>query len=293
MTIADETTTATADVRQPTVTVVPATPTLGAYVEGVDLAQLDDPTWATVEQAFAAHSVLFFRDQDLSPDAHEALGRRLGELHVHPSAPALDGHPNVMIIHADENSRVVAGNGWHTDVSCDERPPMATILHLTTVPPSGGDTLFTSTTAAWEALSPAMQSFLRDKQAVHESAHIYAGRYGSRESESRDGVYPSSVHPIARTHPVTGETALYVNRAFTTRIDGLEPAESNALLQFLYTHLESVDFQVRFSWEPGSVAMWDNRVTQHYAVWDYFPHVRHGHRVSIVGERPYHQPTTS
>ena len=280
MTIAKET-------NAPAITVRPATPTIGAYVGGVDLADLDDATWSGVEAAFAEHSVLFFRDQDLSPDAQEALGRRLGELHVHPSAPALPGHPSVMIIHADENSRVVAGNGWHTDVSCDERPPMATILHLTTVPPSGGDTLFASTTAAWDALSPAMQDFLQDKDAVHESAHIYAGRYGSKESESRDGVYPSSVHPIARKHPVTGRTALYVNRAFTTRIKGLAPAESNAILQMLFTHLESVDFQVRFSWEPGSVAMWDNRVTQHYAVWDYLPNVRHGHRVSIVGERPY------
>jgi taurine dioxygenase len=132
-----------------------------------------------------------------------------------------------------------------------------------------------------------MQDFLRDKDAVHESVHVYAGRYGSKEADSRDGKYPSSVHPIARTHPVTGETALYVNRAFTTRIKGLKPAESAAVLEFLYDHLESVDFQVRFSWEPGSVAMWDNRVTQHYAVWDYHPHVRHGHRVSVVGERPY------
>lgn len=269
------------------ITVRPANRTIGAYVEGVDLALLDDATWAEVADAFARHSVLFFRDQDLSPEAHEALGSRLGELHVHPSAPSLPGHPSVMIIHADARSKVVAGNGWHTDVSCDEQPPMATILHLTTVPPNGGDTLFASTSAAWRALSPAMQDFLRDKEAVHESAHIYAGRYGSKESESRDGVYPTSVHPVARTHPVTGETCLYVNRAFTTRIKGLKPAESHAVLQFLHQHIESVDFQVRFSWEPGSVAMWDNRSTQHYAVWDYYPEVRHGHRVSVVGERPY------
>ncbi len=270
-----------------TVTVEPATPTIGAHVSGVDLSQLDDATWARIDAAFAEHSVLFFRDQDLSPDAQEALGRRFGELHVHPSAPSLEGHPHVMIIHADERSKVVAGNGWHTDVSCDERPPMGTILQLTTVPSVGGDTLFASTTAAWRALSPAMQEFLRDKDARHESAHIYAGRYGSEEADSRDGVYPSSVHPIARTHPVTGETALYVNRAFTTRIEGLKPAESRAVLQFLFDHVESVDFQVRFRWEAGSVAIWDNRSTQHYAVWDYHPQVRHGHRVSIVGERPY------
>ncbi len=281
MTLADDRTATSTGI-----VVEPATPTIGAHVTGVDLAHLDDETWAAVDAAFAEHSVLFFRDQDLSPEAHEALGRRLGELHVHPSAPSLPGHPSVMIIHADENSKVVAGNGWHTDVSCDEQPPMATILHLTTVPPAGGDTVFTSTTAAWRALSPAMQDFLRDKDALHESVHVYAGRYGSKEADSRDGVYPSSVHPIARTHPVTGETALYVNRAFTTRIKGLKPAESAALLAFLYDHLESVDFQVRFSWEAGSVAMWDNRVTQHYAVWDYHPHVRHGHRVSVVGERP-------
>ena len=280
MTVANETAAAT-------LTVEPATPTIGAYVVGVDLADLADAAWADVEAAFAEHSVLFFRDQDLSPDAQEALGRRLGELHVHPSAPSLPGHPNVMIIHADEHSRVVAGNGWHTDVSCDERPPRATILPLMTVPPSGGDTLFVSTTAAWDALSEAMRDFLRDKDAVHESAHIYAGRYGSKESDSRDGVYPSSVHPIARRHPVTGKTALYVNRAFTTRIKGLKPAESSAILQMLYTHLESVDFQVRFSWVPGSVSMWDGRVSQLYAGWEFCAFGRHGRRGSGVGDRPY------
>ena len=269
------------------IAVDPLTSTIGAMIDGVDLSAVDDATWAEIERAFADHSVVFFRNQHLEPEAHEALGRRFGELHVHPAARKLDGHPNVMVIHADENSKVVAGNGWHTDVSCDEQPPMGTILHLTTIPPTGGDTLFASTTAAWDALSPAMQDFLRDKDAVHESAHVYAGRYGAKESDSRDGVYPSAVHPIARTHPVTGRTALYVNRSFTTRIKGFKPAESNALLAFLYSHLESPDFQVRFRWEVGSVAIWDNRCTQHYAVWDYHPHFRHGHRVSIVGERPY------
>jgi len=269
------------------IAVDPLTSTIGAMIDGVDLSAVDDATWAEIERAFADHSVVFFRNQHLEPEAHEALGRRFGELHVHPAARKLDGHPNVMVIHAHENSKVVAGNGWHTDVSCDEQPPMGTILHLTTIPPTGGDTLFASTTAAWDALSPAMQDFLRDKDAVHESAHVYAGRYGAKESDSRDGVYPSAVHPIARTHPVTGRTALYVNRSFTTRIKGLKPAESNALLAFLYSHLESPDFQVRFRWEVGSVAIWDNRCTQHYAVWDYHPHFRHGHRVSIVGERPY------
>ena len=263
-----------------------ATPTIGAEVSGVDLSGIDDDTWAEVEQAFARHLVLFFRDQWLAPAAQMDMGRRLGPLHVHPAAPSLDGYPEVMIIHADEKSKVVAGNGWHSDVSCDEQPPMATILHLETVPPAGGDTLFASMYAAYEALSQPMKAFLAPLSAWHESAHVYAGRYGREPEESRDGKFPKAVHPVVRTHPVTGRKALYVNRGFTTRIRGLAPAESRAVLDFLFAHEESVEFQCRFRWAPGSVAMWDNRCVQHFAVWDYFPAVRHGHRVSVVGETP-------
>ncbi len=270
------------------ITVRPVNPTLGAEVTGVDLADLDDSTWHEIEQAWADHAVLFFRDQDLTPDAHEALGRRIGELHVHPAAPTVEGHPNVMRIHADENSKVVAGNGWHTDVSCDDRPPAATILHLPVIPETGGDTLFISTEAAYDALSTAMKEFLDDKVAVHESAHVYKGRYGSKASDSRDGEFPSAEHPVVRTHPVTGRKAVYVNRAFTTRIRGLAPNESRAILNLLCDHIEHrPEFQCRFTWTPGAVAMWDNRCTQHYAAWDYFPAVRSGRRVSIVGERPF------
>src|SRR5438270_4730660 len=202
------------------------------------------------------------------------MGRRLGPLHIHPAAPCLDGHPEVMLIHADERSKVVAGNGWHTDVSCDERPPMATILRMETVPPAGGDTLFASMYPAYDALSDTMKAFLDPLTARHESAHVYAGRYGSREADSRDGKFPSAVHPVVRTHPVTGRKALYVNRGFTTRIKELEPAESRALLDFLFHHEENPEFQCRFRWAPASVAMWDNRCVQHFAVWDYHPHVR-------------------
>src|SRR5947209_6599715 len=166
--------------------VEPLTPVIGAEVHGVDLADVDDRTWDEVIQAWAHHQVLFFRDQVLSPERQKALGSRLGPLHVHPAAASLDGHPEVMIIHADERSKVVAGNGWHTDVSCDERPPMATILRMEAVPPAGGDTLFASMHAAYEALSDIMKAFLDPLHARHESAHVYAGRYGSREADSRD-----------------------------------------------------------------------------------------------------------
>lgn len=267
-------------------TVEPLTPTIGAEISGVDLGHLDDATWAQIEVAFAKHLVLFFRDQRLEPEQHKALGSRLGPLHIHPAAPHLDGHPEIMLIHADERSKVVAGNGWHTDVSCDERPPLATILYMQQVPPAGGDTLWASMYAAYDALSEPMKAFLDPLTARHESAHVYAGRYGSKEADSRDGTFPSSVHPVVRTHPVTRRKALYVNRAFTTRINDLAPSESRALLDFLFAHQENVHFQCRFRWTPNSVAMWDNRCAQHFAVWDYYPNVRHGLRVSVVGERP-------
>jgi taurine dioxygenase len=268
------------------INVDPITPIIGAEVTDVDLNAVDDETWAEVERAFADHLVVFFSDQHLSPERHKALGRRLGELHVHPAAPTLPGHPEVMIIHADERSKVVAGNGWHTDVSCDERPPLGTILYLTQTPSSGGDTMFASMYAAYDDLSDTMKAFLGPLRAKHESRHVYAGRYGSKEGDSRDGNFPEAMHPVIRTHPVTGRRALYVNRAFTTHILGLSTTESRALLDLLFAHQENPKYQCRFRWQPNSVAMWDNRCAQHFAIWDYFPEVRSGVRVSVIGDRP-------
>jgi taurine dioxygenase len=268
------------------ITVDPLTPVIGAQVFGADLDALDETTWHEIERAFAKHLVLFFPDQHLSPESHKGLGRRFGQLHVHPAAPSLPGHPEIMIIHADEHSEVVSGNGWHTDVSCDERPPLGTILYLKTLPPAGGDTLFASMYAAYDELSENMKEFLVPLQAQHESRHHYPGRYETKEEDTRDGSFPEAVHPVIRTHPVTGRKALYVNRTFTTRILGLTPLESRSLLDMLFTHQEDPKYQCRFRWQPNSVAIWDNRCTQHYAIWDYFPEVRSGVRVSIIGERP-------
>lgn len=268
------------------ITVDPLTPIIGAEIGGVDLDSVDDETWGEIARAFADHLVVFFRDQHLSPVAQMALGRRLGELHVHPAAPSLPGHREVMIIHADERSKTVSGNEWHSDVSCDEQPPLGTILYLQQVPRSGGDTLFSSMYAAYDDLSDAMKAFLEPLRAKHESRHLYTGRYATKEEDSRDGVFPEAVHPVIRTHPVTGRKALYVNRAFTTRILGLSRLESRSVLDLLFTHQEDPKYQCRFRWRENSVALWDNRCAQHYAIWDYFPEVRHGHRVSVVGERP-------
>jgi len=261
------------------------TPRIGAEISGVDLSRpLSEERFRAVHDALIEHQVIFFRDQRLTPEQHKAFGRRFGELHVHPaSTDHPDGHPEVMVIHADETSRSVAGELWHSDVSCEEAPPMGSILYLQEAPPVGGDTLFASMYAAYEALSEPVRRFLEPLTAVHDGGHYYEGRYGA-PGPSR--VYPRAEHPVVCAHPVTGRRVLFVNRMLTTRIPALTPFESDAILEMLYRHIETPAFQCRFRWEPGSVAFWDNRCVQHQAIWDYRPHRRHGHRVTIQGSRP-------
>jgi taurine dioxygenase len=274
-------------VTQSNILVKPITGKIGAEIEGVNLAEpLSDAEFDVVHQALMDHLVVFFRDQDMDLDQHKDFGRRFGDLHIHPAAPCAKGHPEVLVIHADENSKYVAGGGWHTDVSCDIEPPMGSILHLHTLPEVGGDTLFCNMYEAYETLSERMRDFLAGMTAMHRSEHVHKGRYDGKEM-LRDGVYPEGVHPIVRTHPVTGRKGLYVNAGFTTKIMELGAGESKAVLEFLYDHIaKGTSFQCRFRWEPNSVAFWDNRCTQHQAAWDYFPQVRHGYRVTIQGERP-------
>lgn len=271
-----------------TIEVEPISPIIGAEISGVDLAKpLGNQTFAEIHDALMKHQVVFFRDQVMTLDQHKAFGRRFGELHIHPAAPGPEGHPEILVIHADEKSKRVAGQGWHTDVSCDEEPPMGSILHLHEVPGTGGDTMFASMYAAYDALSESMQAFLGGLKARHESRHVHGGRY-EYKGKLRDGedVYPEAVHPIVRTHPVTGRKSLYVNSGFTTRIEGLTSRESRALLDFLFEHIQTPEFQCRFHWRDNSVAFWDNRCVQHRALWDYFPAVRHGYRVTVQGDRP-------
>ena len=267
--------------------VKPVTASIGADVEGVDLAQpLSDATFDMLHDALMDHQVLFFRDQEMSLEQHKDLGRRFGDLHIHPAAPAPKDHPEILVIHADEKSKHVAGGGWHKDVSCDEEPPMGSILHIHEAPEIGGDTLFSSMYGAYESLSDTMQKFLDGLTAMHRSEHVHKGRYGLKEN-LRDDDYPEAVHPVVRTHPVTGRKGLYVNASFTTRILELSHHESNDVLQMLFNHVaRGVHFQCRYRWENNSVAFWDNRCTQHHAAWDYYPNVRHGYRVTIQGDKP-------
>jgi taurine dioxygenase len=264
------------------------TPHAGAEIRGADLSRpLDERTFKEIHAALIDNGVIFFRDQHLTPEQQKAFGRLFGELHLHPAAPKeVPEHPEILVIHADENSKHVAGENWHSDVSCDLEPPMGSTLYMHELPPVGGDTLFASMYAAYDALSEPMKRMLEPLTAMHEGEHVYRGRYGVNDTGK---VFPKAEHPIVRTHPVSGRKALYVNGGFTTRIVQLKRAESDALLHFLYRHVETPEFHCRFRWQVNSVAFWDNRCMQHHAMWDYYPQRRHGHRVTIKGDKPFYR----
>lgn len=283
-----------------TIAVNPLTPVVGAEITGVDLSKpLSHAQFEEVRAAFAAHHVLVFRGQTLSNEDHKRFARMFGTLHVHPyhAKNAAPDHaskkangadapdPEILVVKADQKSRYVAGEGWHSDVTCDEKPPFGSMLYITETPQiGGGDTCFLSAIRAYEALSPVMQEFIRTLTAVHDGAKPYTGSYGTPPPE---GGWPKHIHPLVIRHPETDELALFVNRGFTTRIVELSRKESDALLEFLWRHLEDhLDFQCRVRWTPNTLVFWDNRVVQHHAVWDYYPYSRYGRRISIVGDKP-------
>ena len=262
----------------------PLTPVIGAVIHGVDLAQpISDSLYQDLHDAWMKHLVLFFRNQHITPDHHLSFARRFGELHIHPAAPFANGNPELMVIHTDENSHRNNGSRWHSDVSADLEPPLGSILHLHTVPSSGGDTLFANMYAAYEALSDPIKQLLVDLRAQHVSD--YTNQYGDHKPQR---AFPSADHPVVRTHPVTKRQALFVNSGFTKRILGLRRTESNALLNMLFDHVSQPRFQCRFRWEANSIAMWDNRCVQHLAIWDYYPEIRSGIRVTVAGDKPFY-----
>jgi taurine dioxygenase len=263
------------------------TPHLGAEVRGVDLSKpLSGALLDDLRKAWADWSVLVFRDQMLDRDAHKAFGRHFGKLHVHPMYSRQPGDPEILTVKTTANSAYTAGEGWHTDVTCDAIPPLGSMLYITQPPEGGGgDTLFADMYMAFEMLSPSMQAYLETLTAVHDGAIPFVGSYKSTPPE---GGYPRNEHPVVTRHPVTGRKVLYVNSGFTSHIVGLQKFESRALLDMLYRHIDSTPkLHCRVRWEPNTLTFWDNRCTQHHAVWDYWPNSRYGERVTIVGdERP-------
>lgn len=263
-----------------TITVTRLTPHIGGEVSGIDLTKpLSNRQVHDLNEALLDNGVIFFRDQPIDVPTLKTFGQHFGKLHIHSAMKGMAAHPEVRPLRADENSKHVAGEEWHTDLSCDPIPPMGSILHIHTLPPTGGDTIFSSTYAAYDALSPRMQTYLEGLTATHDGGLVFR-RFNP------DGKYNVSVHPVIVRHPVTKKKIIYVNRSYTSHINELPAEESAAVLAFLYNHCEKALWSVRFHWQKHSIAFWDNRCTQHYAVWDYFPQVREGDRVQIEGANP-------
>ncbi len=243
---------------------------LGAEIEGIDLADLRDDDWSELHALWLEHLVLFFPGQShLTPDAHLAFARRFGEPDVHTYLPKLDGYQQIVVLDSDTGVRA---DFWHTDVAYEAAPPKASILHLVTTPPFGGDTMWSNQYLAYESLSEPIRLLLDGLTAVHTAA-----------SHGKPDV--QAAHPAVRVHPETGRRALFVNGTSTSHFPELERDESDALLSMLLRRCERPEFQCRYRWTDGAVAVWDNRCTQHYAVDDYRG-TRVGQRVTIVGDVP-------
>lgn len=267
----------------------PVAGALGAEVAGISLAEsLGDDVIAAIRQALLEHLVLFFRDQDLTPEQHKAFASRFGELHRHPTIRGPSGDPELLVIETDrEHGGKV--DRWHSDVSSDECPPMGSILYARILPDRGGDTMWMNAYLAYETLSAPMRKFLDGLTATHSITRLYdldimRGGWEARMNANME--HPPVHHPVVRTHPETGRKLLYVNTIFTECIDGITKAESRALLDLLYAHIATPNFSCRLNWRKGTVAFWDNRCTQHYGVNDYWPQHRLMHRYTIVGDRP-------
>jgi alpha-ketoglutarate-dependent taurine dioxygenase len=278
--------------RQNTIEVRPIAGALGAEIAGVDLAHdLSDETVAEIRRAWLDRLVIFFRDQKLPPADYVRVARRFGGVVEYPFIKGLEGFPEITPVIKLEHEKTNFGGLWHSDTSYLEEPPMATMLLARELPPYGGDTLFANTYLAYETLSDGMKRLLDDLIAVNSSVKADASR--TREDRMRQSVKPDAKqeyvaeHPVVRTHPETGRKALYINGGHTVRFKDMTEAESAPILKFLFQHIVRPEFTCRFRWEVGSLALWDNRCTQHNPVNDYHGFRRVMHRITLAGDRPH------
>lgn len=275
-----------------TIEVSPLSPALGGIISGVDIAAgVSDEQFAEIRQAFIDYSVIFFRDQQITPDQHIEFARRWGEINVNRFFQAVDSHPIIAEVRKEADQKKNIGAEWHTDHSYDEIPAMGSILYAREVPTVGGDTLFASMYAAYDALSDGFKQMLSSMNAEHSSRHVFGevaysdrdqddlgSRLGNTEAATQD-----SIHPVIIRHPLSGRPALYVNGDFTVKFENWTQEESQPLLDYLYAHARQNEFTCRFHWQQGSMAIWDNRATHHCALNDYHGERRLMHRITIDG----------
>jgi taurine dioxygenase len=265
--------------------VEPLTGAIGAEIGNVDLRELDDELIAEIQDAWVAHKVLFFRDENLTHAQHVAYGRALGELEIHPFVRSIEDHPEIIVLES-KPEKFESADIWHSDVTFRESPPLGSVLLGRVIPSYGGDTCFANMELAYETLPDDVKEQIDGAYAIH--SYVKAFGRGLDEPKRADALeqYPDQKHPLVRTHPVTGKKSLFINRIFTLTIDGMTADESRPLRNRLYQQAQVPEFQCRFRWRPGSIAQWDNRCTQHYAVPDYGGHARRVERVTLAGDRP-------
>ncbi len=265
--------------------VEPIGPTIGAEISGVDLAKLEAATFEEIRRAWLAYKVVFFRNQNISASEQIAFAQRFGELEQHPFLDASEDHEQVVRFEKGED---LSGyeNLWHSDVSWREKPALASVLRSIEVPRHAGDTLFADMVTAYEALDDDMKSRIEGLRAVHDFTHSFGRALAAEPLAEKQREFPAVSHPVVRTNPDTGRKILYVNAVFVSHIEGLDANEGALLLETLCRQATVPEFQCRFRWDRGSVAIWDNRSTQHYAASDYWPRRRVMERVAITGDRP-------
>ena len=269
--------------------VTPLTPSIGAIISEVSLNK--DLNSETIEQIYSAlikHQVIFFRDQNISPDSHLKLAESLGEIDPgHPVYPHVEGHQSIVLLKNDANNRPDT-NDWHKDLTFKPNPPFASILHGVKVPKVGGDTLWASMSAAYDQLPNGWKAHLEELEAIHDMGTFRNDFYKEGGIDSVNNALKkvgSAVHKVIETHPISGLKYLNVNQSFTRNIVNESQGPSDHILQFLFQHISKPEFQVRFHWEDNSIAIWDNRITQHYAVFDYLPEFRHMQRVTVINDK--------
>ncbi len=264
---------------------------IGAEIRGIDLTKpITHELYIQLRECLVEYEVIFFRDQAITPAQQHALASMFGPLQSHPAYQTVEGFPEISILEstADKPTKIEC---WHSDMTFRQHPPLATVLRAQVVPDKGGDTLWASMTAAYRGLSKSMQDFLSTLTAVHDFS------YGFKESLAEPGGQqrlaqalvdnPPVRHPVIRTHPESGKSVIFVNELFTRHIEGLSRSESDALLAFIFEHIRTPEYSCRFAWQPDSIAIWDNRSTQHKPINDYFPAHRRLERITIDGDLPY------